>query len=115
MLTPDEKIIFNLCIPHLGKQPIVFDVGAYKGEYTEYVLSQLLEAKCYLFEPNNDLATSMAGKYPNTYRLAMSNHNGQQSFFKCLEKADELSSTYRRPVFCEVEYITEKVPSSTID
>lgn len=115
MLTPDEKIIFKLCIPYLSKQPIIFDVGAYKGEYTDYVLSQLPEARCYLFEPNNGLAETLAGKYPDVYRIVMSSHIGKQSFFRCMDKADELSSIYKRPVFEQVAYVRERIVSSTVD
>lgn len=115
MLTSDEKIIFNLCIPKLGRQPIVFDIGAYKGEYADYVLSQLPEAKCYLFEPNSALAETLANKYPNVFSVAMGSHTGKQSFFRCLEKADELSSIYKRPVFSEVGYVRERVEAATVD
>lgn len=115
MLTPDEKIIFNLCIPKLGRQPIVFDIGAYKGEYTEYVLSQLPEAKCFLFEPNSALSEALADKHTNVFEIAIGNHDGEQAFYRCLGNADELSSAYRRPVFDEVQYVKDSTPSTTID
>lgn len=114
MLTPDEIKIFSLCAPHLSKTPIVFDIGAYKGTYTEHVLSVLPQANCYLFEPNTLLFLELAKKY-RAYNLAVSNANGDKTFYSCLDKADELSSTYKREIFSEVGYKEEIISCITID
>lgn len=114
MLTPDEIKIFSLCVPHLPNTPIIFDIGAYKGTYTEHVLSVLSQANCYLFEPNTLLFLELAKKY-RAYNLAVSNANGDKTFYSCMDKADELSSTYKREIFSEVEYKEEIISSITID
>lgn len=113
MLTPEEKIIFSNIIPHLPDNPVIFDVGAYKGEYTDYVKSVLPDADCYLFEPNKELFEGLANY--NAFHTLIGNSVGYDIFFRCKGKADELSSAYKREVFGQVEYTRETVPITTVD
>src|SRR4029079_1181705 len=112
MLTPDEIKIFSLCAQHLPASPIVFDVGAYKGDYSSMVQSRFQFSNCYLFEPNDELYTELCKKFGenNVANILISHSKGRQSFFRCLDKADELSSAYRREIFAEVENIEESKP-----
>lgn len=114
MLTPEEQILFTICIPYLPASPIVFDVGAYKGTYTDFVLSKMPKAKCYLFEPNTKLWVDLYKKY-NAYNLIISDVIGSKQICLCLGNADELSSTYKRVVFDELDYVKEIIKSTTID
>jgi FkbM family methyltransferase len=113
MLTDEERIIFNACIPFLPSNPLIFDVGAYKGGYSDYVLSMLPRAYCYLFEGNKALFDNL--KYPRSYNVLLSDHAGKESFYRCLNQADELSSTFQRSVFSQVDFVEEQVPCTTVD
>lgn len=113
MLTSEEKTIFDKVIPHLPPNPVIFDVGAYKGEYTYYVKSVLPDAECYLFEANKELFEGL-NNY-NAFLLMLGNEVGVSNFYVCKGKADEMSSAYNRPVFEQVEYETTRVTSGTID
>lgn len=113
MLTEEEKIIFDKCIPYLPTSPVIFDVGAYKGAYTDYVLSKVPDADCWLFEPNADLHAQLS-KY-KAFDIMLLDREGVQPFFRCLNKADELSSTYRREVFGQIEYEEQQKPCTSID
>jgi len=121
MLTPDEIKIFSLCAPHLPINPVVFDVGAYKGSYTEMALSHFGIAKCYLFEPNEELFNELSNEYlkkfgiDTVYNVLLSDKPGLQSFYRCLNKADELSSTYKREIFSEIDNVEESKPCTTVD
>jgi len=113
MLTPDEKIIFDKCIPYLPGKPIIFDVGAYKGAWTDYVMSKFPDAWCLLFEPNDFLYAQLKHRY--VYGVLLSDHEGREVFYRCLNKADELSSTYNRDVFNQVDYVEEEKSCTTVD
>lgn len=114
MLTTDEKKIFNLCIPHLGETPIIFDVGAYKGAYADYVLLKLPRAECLLFEPDAELCDYLMYKgYRNFYVVAVSSFVGEKDFYRV--DGTELSSLYDRPVFNDLPKSVKRVPTITID
>jgi FkbM family methyltransferase len=117
MLTPDEIKIFSLCVPHLPASPIVFDVGAYKGGYSEMVLTYFRAAKLFLFEPNDALCNDLKVKYGNksAFNVLLSHWHGKQSFYRCLDKADELSSSYNREIFSEVKNVEENKPCTYVD
>jgi FkbM family methyltransferase len=113
MLTPEEKIIFDKCIPYLPGKPVLFDVGAYKGAWTDYVLSRVPHALCLLFEPNDALCAELRHIYK--YSLVLSDHEGTETFYRCHNKADELSSIIQREVFTQVSYNDEQKQCTTID
>lgn len=114
MLEAPEKILFQFAKPFLPAKPVIFDVGAHKGSYTEYVLSEVPEADCFLFEPNEALCRDYLSKY-NAYDILVGNTNGGKKFYQCLGKADELSSTYNREVFRDIETSVEDKLCTTID
>lgn len=113
-LTPDEKILFSKALPLLPTKPVVFDVGAYKGEYSEHVLSICPDAQCYLFEPNADLYGDLSKKY-NAFNIVVSDTDGVALFHKCPEVNGELSSMISRPVFDDLKMADEYVNSITVD
>lgn len=113
MLDKYDKQILEICLPFLGTMPVIFDVGACKGEYTDYVLSKIPQAKCFLFEPNPELFNGL--KYKNKYQLALADKTGQIDFHLCSGKHNELSSIYERDVFKETGSETITVNTKTID
>lgn len=114
MLEAPEKILFQFAKPFLPANPVIFDVGAHKGGYTEYVLSELPEADCWLFEPNKYLCTYLKSKY-KAFNTLVGATSGPKDFYECEGKADELSSMYKRPVFDDLQVSTGKVACTTID
>jgi FkbM family methyltransferase len=114
MLTDDEKILFNFASKYLHKQPVIFDVGAHKGAYTEYVLSQVPDAECFLFEPNTELFEGLNKKY-NAFNILLGEIKGVKSFYECIGEADELSSTYKREVFADVKHRQDTKKCYTVD
>lgn len=118
-LTPDEKTLFNLCVPHLPANAIIFDIGAYRGEWTLYAKEKLQSAFFYLFESNNmlcdDLIKTFKSKEAFICNFLVSESNGLKSFYRCTGTADEMSSAYKRKIFSQVHTIEEKVKSVSID
>lgn len=114
MLTEDEKTLFNIAKKYLHYPPIIFDVGAHKGSYTEYVLSQIPDAECILFEPNSELHKDLEKKY-NAFGVLLGESMGVKTFYQCERDADELSSTYNRAVFRDVEHKEEVVKCTSVD
>lgn len=114
MLEAPEKILFQFIKPILPANPIIFDVGAHKGSYTEYVLSEVPEADCFLFEPNKYLCDLLLKKY-YAFHTLVGAASGQKDFYECEGKWDELSSMYKRPVFNGLPFSTGKVGCITID
>ncbi len=113
MVDKYDKQILEMCLPFLGETPVIFDVGACKGEYTDYVLSKVQKAECFLFEPNSDLFKRL--KYKNKYQVALSDKSGQIDFYVCPGKHNELSSIYEREVFKQTGSVKEIVRSTTVD
>lgn len=114
MLTDDEKVLFNIASKYLHKKPVVFDVGAHKGTYTEYVLSRIPDAECLLFEPNSDLFKELDKKY-NAFSILLGESKSVKIFYQCADDADELSSTYKRQVFNDVAHNEEIKKCHTVD
>lgn len=113
MLDNQDKETFEKYAPFLGSHPVVFDVGACKGEYTDHVLSKIPGAKCFLFEPNTGLFNTLSHK--NKYEIALSDKTGQIKFYMCSDEYSALSSTYEREVFKDVGSVVETVNSTTVD
>ncbi len=114
MLTPDEIKIFSSCAPHLPDSPIVFDLGAYRGGYTDFVKSVKPDSVCYLFEPNTSLFLDLRKKY-NAFNVAVSDTTGNDIFYTCLNKEDELSSLIKREIFSELNFKADFIRTITID
>lgn len=81
------------------------------------VLAHYQFAKCYLFEPNEGLYSDLKERFveERVFNIAISRIQGSVPFYRCVGKADELSSTYKREIFGEVEYVEERKPSTSID
>lgn len=114
MIEAPEKILFQFAKPFLPAKPVIFDVGAHKGSYTEYVLSEIPDADCFLFEPNKYLCSFLKSKY-KAFNTLVGATSGPKDFYECEGKADELSSMYKRPVFDELQLTAGKVGCITID
>lgn len=113
MVDKHDREIFERCMPFLGTTPIVFDVGACKGGYTDYVLSKIPMADCFLFEPNPELFKGL--EHENKYEAALSDKRGQIDFYLCSGDYNELSSMYEREVFKETGRVVKTVNSTTVD
>lgn len=107
-LTPDEKMILTLVSKYLSPAPVLFDVGAYKGDWSNFAQEILTMPKIYMFEPT-------PGLNQKANELALSDTEGEIPFYKCIGKADELSSIYNREVFSQVECELQTVKCTTVD
>lgn len=113
MLEQIDKDIFLHCLPQMRAKPVVFDIGAHKGAYTDFVKEVCPCAEVYLFEPNAELAKSI--KHQKVFNTAVSDVDGHIFIFLCNGKNDELSSIYQREVFFDLEVKSISVPSVSID
>jgi len=115
MIEDFDKNLFKKCMPFFGDSPVIFDIGAHKGSYTDFVKEVLPSAKCYLFEPNIDLYAKLKNKYEIVYPLAICESTGFKTFHVCPKKNDELSSLYKRSIFDETGYESIKVRCASVD
>lgn len=109
-----DRDLFKKCIPFFDKRPVIFDIGAHEGHYTNFVIETIPDAYCYLFEPNIDISRKLY-KYKNVFELAISSYNGYKSFYVPPKENDELSSLFKRDVFKQTGYETRVVPCTSLD
>lgn len=107
--------LFKKCMPLFNKKPVIFDIGAHKGAYTDFVLEQIPDADCYLFEPNKQLFEGLRNRFYNSFCLAVSDQPGEREFYVCPQKNDELSSLYKRTIFDQTGYEIIKMKCTSID
>lgn len=110
MIEDFDKDLFKKCMPFFSKKPVILDIGAHKGAYTDFVLGMIPDADCYLFEPNLELYNDLKSVYKNVLSFAVCEASGIKTFNVCPKKNDELSSLYKRKIFDETgsESITVK-------
>lgn len=113
MLEQIDKDIFLHCLPQMRAKPVVFDIGAHKGAYTDFVKEVCPCAEVYLFEPNAELAKEI--KHQNVFNTAVSDEDGHIFIYLCKGNNDELSSVYAREAFNDLEVEAVSVPSVSID
>ena len=53
-LNGEYALLDRLACDWSGKRPVVFDVGGFRGEWTEAVLERAPQAQVFTFEPNSD-------------------------------------------------------------
>lgn len=113
MIEDFDKDLFKKCMPFFSEKPVILDIGAHKGAYTDFVLGIIPEADCYLFEPNIELYNALKSVYKNVSPFAVCEGSGIKIFNVCPKKNDELSSLYKRNIFEETgsESITVKCTS----
>ncbi|WP_197428732.1 FkbM family methyltransferase [Phnomibacter ginsenosidimutans] len=80
--------------------PVVFDVGANRGDYSQLVLNFMPNCKLYAFEPIPELNTQLKQRFElaanmQIHPLLVSNQVGQQAFFQRHDQ-NALSSVYNR-------------------
>ncbi|MFT4599937.1 MAG: FkbM family methyltransferase [Arenicella sp.] len=83
----------------LSKDPIVFDVGANKGQYSELLLKSLIPAIIYAFEPVHTVAdifeTKITSEKVHLIRKGLGETEGSLIIYKDPSN-DLLSSVYKR-------------------
>lgn len=114
MIEEFDKDLFKRCMAHLSSQPVIFDIGAHKGAYTDFVLEQVPDANCYLFEPNMELVRKLI-QYKNVSCLAVCERSGYSTIYITPKINDELSSIYKRQIFDETGFYEKIVPCVSID
>jgi FkbM family methyltransferase len=86
-----------------SRTPVVFDVGAYVGDYTALVREELDNFEGYVFEPNPRSFEKLDGRFGNEenvhlFNVGCSENNGEMTLFDYGESGCDSSShasTYR--------------------
>lgn len=84
----NEKFNKELLLKHLvsAQAPVVFDVGAHKGESVSYFLDIFPQASIYSFEPDPDsfqaLVAATQGKNVSCSNMAISGADGLATFYR---------------------------------
>lgn len=115
MIEDFDKDLFKKCMPFFSEKPVILDIGAHKGAYTDFVLGMIPGADCYLFEPNIDLYNALKAVYKNVSPFAVCEGTGIKIFNVCPKKNDELSSLYKRKIFDETGSESVSVKCTSID
>lgn len=114
MIEDFDKDLFKKCMPFFSEKPVILDIGAHKGAYTDFVLGMIPEADCYLFEPNIELVRKLI-QYKNVYGLAVCERSGYSTIYITPKINDELSSIYKRKIFDETGFYEKIIPCVSID
>lgn len=90
-----EDFFINRMLPHLvrSRSPVLFDIGANKGEYALLIARQFPDARIYAFEPHpKNFEALTKSDIPNlsAYPLAVSNQSGETLLY---DRADDDGST----------------------
>ena len=118
-LSKSEKKSVLDCVPYFSIDPVVFDVGSNKGEFTDVLIDNVSEV--HLFEPNEMLLTYTKVKYCDRSNVHYSNAAVVNSKLPCTNfyyftnENNGLSSIYDNP---EWDYLPKQkavVPCITID
>jgi FkbM family methyltransferase len=115
----DLKIVQGLK-PHLGETPFIFDIGANRGNYTDFVLTLFPDAKMLLVEPNEMWQSELARKYSDNKNITLlyllvGSKKQDAKFYYFTNHNDQISSIYRRPVFLGLPMKESVKPMTTVD
>ncbi|MBT6120936.1 FkbM family methyltransferase [bacterium] len=106
-----------------NKFPIIFDVGANKGDYTALILEHIKNPQVFLFEPQKELFNSLRFRYKShknvhIYNMGLSNQEKKTTLYKN-ESLSSLASVYPRDlsqIDLNMELnIKENINLSTLD
>lgn len=116
----DLKILAGIKGHILSTEPLIFDIGANRGNYTDFVLSLFPNAKILLVEPNDIWINELSEKYAGNKNIKILNMLvGQKQtdllFYYFTNSNDQLSSIYKRPVFDDLPMQTKFKTCTTID
>jgi|HubBroStandDraft_4_1064222.scaffolds.fasta_scaffold316087_1 FkbM family methyltransferase len=115
MLLEKEKEWIKILKTKLPDDPIVFDVGAHKAEYSDYLVSVIPKALCMLFEPSDELFKWLQdNKTYSMWKCAVKDADGLFWFWDIPGR--EISSLYYRKVFNDIPELTKRwVMCRTLD
>ena len=79
------KKLIKQMLPN-SDSPVVFDVGANRGEFTDLILQVFPKAKVYIFEPQPEMARELIHRYRDfdvmVNSIALSNFVGESKFIR---------------------------------
>lgn len=115
----DLKILEGIKM-NISAKPFIFDIGANRGNYTDFVLSLFPNAKMLLVEPNDMWISELSKKYfGNTdiqiWNTLVGKNTDDTLFYYFTNNNDQLSSIYERPVFSDLPMQTQFKQCTTID
>jgi len=105
---------------YMGESPVIIDVGANRGNYTDFALTLFPNAKVVLIEPNDMWIDELKRKYSDNknidiFNTLISDHNGGETFYYFTNHNDQISSIYKRPVFHDLPMKEMTKCCATID
>jgi len=122
-LSPSEKRSVLNCLPYFSSEPVVFDIGSNKGEFTDLLIDNA--AEIHLFEPNERLLIYTSVKYcdrKNVKYCEMAVYNQDNlsdilklNFYYFINENNGLSSLYHNPKWDNLPMKTGSVYTITID
>jgi len=110
-------------LPHLIKSSdVVFDIGANRGQWSRQALSVNKSIRLHSFEPSVNvfvgLKNNLAGTNTSLHNIAISDGNGQETFYQ-YNSCPTLSSLYRRSSVIEkrlhLSFVSTLVQTCTLD
>jgi FkbM family methyltransferase len=125
-LSIEEKEALSAITKHFNDKPVIFDVGANVGAWTDAVMEDVVLHQAFLFEPNSVLVDGMGEKYiklePETgtemviVEAAAYKEDGQElDFFYFTNENNGLSSIYHNEKWDYLPMQRGKVKSVTLD
>lgn len=116
-----EKQAVQWLIPFLPENPVIFDVGSNKGEWSDIIMEEFGDrATFHFFEPNDIMLNYTKIKYDyNTniwyQKVAVAKTIGWEPFTYFENFNNGLSSLYRNPKWNDLPWQEKKVPTISID
>ena len=104
----------------LGSFPLIIDVGANRGSYTDFALKLFPTARIILIEPNDLWIGELKMKYANNTNIKVihtlvGKEVGKENFYYFTNRNDQISSIYKRPVFADLPMMEAVKDCTTID
>lgn len=122
-LSIEEKEALQEIIKHFDDKPVIFDVGANIGAWTDAVIESVKPSAVFLFEPNHSLVDGLGDKYIKEEGVdfviaevaAYKEDDKELDFFYFTNENNGLSSIYHNKKWDYLPMQQGKVKSVTLD
>lgn len=121
MVGDEEKRTIQLLIPYLSERPVIFDIGANKGEWSDIIMKEIPKCEVHFFEANIVLIHYLMMKYDYhenviiVHKAVCSEHDRNYQFYYFTNRNNGLSSIYDNPKWDYLPKQETTVGTVTID
>jgi FkbM family methyltransferase len=121
MIPEEEKKALELLLPYLSEKPIIFDVGANKGEWSDVVMDSIPECEVHFFEANIVLVHYLMMKYDRAMNVRIIHRavhwfaGGEIPFYYFTNENNGLSSIYYNKEWAHLPMQKGTVVTETVD